>query len=261
MVMVVQFDIRSFFGIYCVEGWVWVVWWLVDWYDLLKFLCKCIWVFVVKVFFGFYDLEVEGLKFWIYLGENYDDCKILVKGCLLECVEYKLIVFYFGEGKVFVDIGVNIGFYLIFVVGYGVEVLVIEVNLKIVYKLCFNIVVNVLNIVWVINVVVGLCDGMMDFWIELFNFGFVIFVKDLIIGEWVGDWLVKMVEIYFLMVLIDEVELKWIDILKVDVEGFEDCVLLFFLWYVEFSLWFCVIFLEMNCWFYWFEDCLYELVS
>lgn len=259
--MAAQLDTRSPFGTYRAEGWVRAAWRLADRHDLSKSLRKRIRAFVAKVFSGPYDLEAEGLKFRIYPGENYDDRKILAKGRLPERAEHKLIAPYLGEGKVFVDIGANIGSYSIFAAGLGAEVLAIEANPKTADKLRFNIAANELDTIRVVNAAVGPRDGTMDLWTEPSNSGFATFVKDLTTGEWAGNWSAKTVEIHLLTALIDEAELKRIDILKVDVEGFEDRVLLPFLRHAEFSLWPRVILLETNCRPYWSEDCLHELAS
>jgi hypothetical protein len=64
-----------------------------------------------------------------------------------------------------------------------------------------------------------------------------------------------------LTTILDEAGVKKIDVLKIDVEGFEDRVLLPFLRHAERSLWPRVILLETNCRPYWSEDCLTELAN
>ncbi|MEP3046938.1 MAG: FkbM family methyltransferase [Roseibium sp.] len=254
-------DTRSPFGTYPAERMVRAAWRLADRHDLSKGLRKRIRALVSKIFKGPYDMEAEGLKFRIYPGENYDDRKILAKGRLPEREEHKLIAPHLGTGKIFVDVGANIGSYSIFAAGFGADVLSIEANPQTADKLRFNVRANGLENVDIINTAVGPRLDKMPLWMEPSNFGFATFVKELTTGEWAGNWSPTFVEVRPLTMITDDLGLTRIDVLKVDVEGFEDRVLLPFLRHADKSLWPRVILLETNCRPYWTEDCLPELAN
>jgi FkbM family methyltransferase len=254
-------DTRSPFGTYKAERMVRAAWRLADRHDLSKGLRKRIRALVSRFFKGPYDLEADGLKFRIYPGENYDDRKILAKGRLPEREEHKLIEPFLGKGKVFVDVGANIGSYSIFAAGLGAEVLSIEANPQTADKLSFNVRANDLNNVTIVNSAVGSRDDTLPLWQEPSNCGFATFVKDLTTGEWAGDWSPTFMKVRPLTGIVDDEALDRIDVLKVDVEGFEDRVVLPFLRHADKGLWPRVILLETNCRPYWSEDCLPELAS
>lgn len=254
-------DTRSPFGTYPAERMVRAAWRLADRHDLSKGLRRRIRSLVARFFKGPYDMEADGLKFRIYPGENYDDRKILAKGRLPEREEHKLIEPYLGKGKVFVDIGANIGSYAIFAAGLGAQVVAIEANPQTATKLGFNVRANDLDSVTVVNSAVGPREDTLPLWQEPSNCGFATFVKDLTTGEWAGDWTPTFVKVRPLTAITDEQGLTRIDVLKVDVEGFEDRVVLPFLRHADRSLWPRVILLETNCRPYWTEDCLRELAN
>lgn len=254
-------DTSSPFGTYPAERLVRVAWRLADRHDLSRQLRRRIRALVSRFFKGPYDLEADGLKFRIYPGENYDDRKILAKGRLPEREEHRLIAPHLGHGKVFVDIGANIGSYSIFAAGLGAEVLAIEANPQTADKLAFNVRANELDNVVVVNSAVGPREETLPLWQEPSNCGFATFVKDLTTGEWAGDWSPTFMKLRPLTAIAEEHGLARIDVLKVDVEGFEDRVVLPFLRHADIRLWPRVILLETNCRPYWSEDCLHELAS
>jgi FkbM family methyltransferase len=254
-------DTRSPFGTYPAERLVRAAWRLADRHDLSRSLRKRIRGLVARLFKGPYDLEAEGLKFRIYPGENYDDRKILAKGRLPERQEHRLLEPHLGEGKVFVDVGANIGSYSIFAARSGADVLAIEANPQTATKLGFNVKANDLDNVTIVNSAVGPREDTLPLWQEPSNCGFATFVEDLTTGEWAGDWSPTFVKVRPLTGIAHDHGLNRIDVLKVDVEGFEDRVLLPFLRHAERDLWPRVILLETNCRPYWTEDCLPELAN
>lgn len=254
-------DTSSPFGTYRAERLVRAAWRLADRHDLSRGLRKRIRALVARVFKGPYDLEADGLKFRIYPGENYDDRKILAKGRLPEREEHKLIEPLLGPGKTFVDVGANIGSYAIFAARHGSKVIAIEANPQTASKLSFNVFANALDGITVINSAVGPREDTLPLWHEPSNCGFATFVKDLTTGEWAGDWSKTFVKVRPLTAIADDQGLERIDLLKVDVEGFEDRVVLPFLRHADKPLWPRVILLETNCRPYWTEDCLSELAD
>ncbi|WP_428674951.1 FkbM family methyltransferase [Roseibium sp.] len=254
-------DTRSPFGTYPAERMVRAAWRLADRHDLSKGLRRRIRALVSRFFKGPYDLEADGLKFRIYPGENYDDRKILAKGRLPEREEHRLLEPHLGEGKVFVDVGANIGSYSIFAAGLGADVLAVEANPHTADKLAFNVRANGLDDVKIVKSAVGPREDTMPLWLEPSNCGFATLVQDLTTGEWAGDWSPTYVKVRPLTAIAEEAGLNRIDVLKVDVEGFEDRVVLPFLRHADKGLWPRVILLETNCRPYWSEDCLIELAT
>ncbi|CTQ61252.1 FkbM family methyltransferase [Roseibium album] len=256
-----ELDTRSPFGTYPAERMVRAAWRLADRHDLSRGLRKRIRAFVAYIFKGPYDLEAEGLKFRIYPGENYDDRKMLAKGRLPERAEHELLEPHLGEGTVFVDVGANIGSYSVFAARRGASVLAIEANPQTAHKLSFNVTANDLDNVTVVHSAVGAQEDTLPLWLEPSNCGFATFVKDLTTGEWAGNWEPTYVKVRPLTAIADQHGVAAIDILKVDVEGFEDRVVLPFLRHADRQQWPRVILLETNCRPYWSEDCLPELAS
>ncbi len=248
-------DTTSPFGTYRAEGLVRMAWRLADRHELSASLRKRIRGLVARIFKGPYDTEADGLKFRIYPGQNYDDRKILAKGRLPEKAEHKLLAPYLGQGKVFVDVGANIGSYTLFAASCGASVLALEANPDTAAKLTFNIQANGLPDVQLAEVAIGAREGTLSLWSEPTNCGFATLVEDLTTGEWAGDWSPRQVAVRPLADVIAEKGLTRIDVLKVDVEGFEDRVVLPFLRSSDESLWPLVIMLETNCRPHWVEDC------
>ncbi|MTI06892.1 FkbM family methyltransferase [Roseibium denhamense] len=259
--MAASLDTESPFGTYKAERLVRAAWRLADRHDLSKGLRKRIRALVARVFRGPYDLEAEGLKFRIYPGENYDDRKLLAKGRLPERDEHKMVAPFLKGGQTFVDVGANIGSYSIFAAQMGADVLSIEANPHTAAKLRFNVRANDLHNLQIVETAVGPREDTLPLWLEPSNFGFATFVKDLTTGEWAGNWTQTFVKVRPLTSIVDDIGLNKIDVLKVDVEGFEDRVLLPFLRHADRSLWPRVILLETNCRPYWTEDCVSELTN
>lgn len=249
-------DLTSPFGTYPAEGLVRIAWRLADRHDLSRRLRKRLRTVVARLFDGPYDAEADGLKFRLYPGQNYDDRKILSKGRLPERAEHALLRPYLKTGAVFVDVGANIGSYSLFAARAGAEVLAIEANPATADKLAFNLAANGLGNVKVAVTAIGAEDGALPLWREPSNCGFATLVEDLTTGEWAGDWSKDLVPVRPLRDVVAEHGLARIDVLKVDVEGFEDRVLLPFLRAAPKTLWPCVILIETNCRPHWAEDCL-----
>lgn len=252
-------DVTSPFGTYRAEGLVRFAWRLADRHDLSASLRKRIRATVARLFAGPYDTEAEGLKFRIYPGANYDDRKILAKGRLPEKDEHKLLRPYLTDDSTFVDVGANIGSYALFAASRGAEVLAVEANPETAAKLRFNVSANAMGRVRIAETAVGAEEGQLDLWAEPSNCGFATLVPELTTGEWAGDWASMKVRVRPLAKVIEEAGLTRVDVLKVDVEGFEDRVLLPYLEVQDRDLWPRVILLETNCRPHWAEDCLARL--
>ncbi|MTH99690.1 FkbM family methyltransferase [Roseibium sp. RKSG952] len=236
-------------------------WKLADRHDVSKVLRKRIRSLVSRVFQGPYDTEVEGLRFRIYPAQNYDDRKILAKGRLPERAEHQLLRPLIKPGSVFVDVGANVGTYSLFAAKRGARVLAIEANPETAGKLAFNIAANDLAAVELAQTAVGAEAGELSLWHEPSNCGFATLVEDLTTGEWAGDWRPRKVAVRPLLDVVQEAGLSRVDVMKIDVEGFEDRALLPFLKLAPKGLWPGALLLETNCRPHWTEDCLPALAE
>lgn len=257
--MATLLDTESPFGTYKAVGLVRSAWRLADRHDLSRGARRRVRALVSKVFKGPYDTEVEGLRFRIYPSQNYDDRKILAKGRLPERAEHKLLRPYLNDNTVFVDVGANIGSYTLFAASCGAEVLAVEANPDTAAKLRFNVMANDMTKVALAEVAIGDCETTLSLWHEPSNCGFATLVEDLTTGEWAGDWSPKDVKVRPLADVISDHGLARIDVLKIDVEGFEDRVVLPYLRSEQKSAWPRVIMIETNCRPHWAEDCTSEL--
>ncbi|NBN65623.1 FkbM family methyltransferase [Pannonibacter tanglangensis] len=249
-------DITSPFGTYRAEGLVKFAWALADRHDLSATLRKMIRARVARVFAGPYDAVVEGLRFRLYPGANYDDRKMMAKGRLPEQAEHRLIAPLLRPGCVFVDVGANIGTYSLFAAACGAEVLAVEASPDTADKLAFNLAANDAAGVRLVRTAVGAEAGELSLWREPSNAGFATLVEDLTRGEWAGNWSAFRVPVRPLADVVTEAGLTRIDVLKIDVEGFEDRVLVPYLTTTSRSLWPRAILIETNCRPHWTEDCL-----
>ena len=251
-------DTKSPFGVYR-PGWLvrWA-WRLADQHSLSDAVRRTVRSVVARLFGGPYDLSVEGLKFRLYPAENYDDRKILAKGRLPEKAERKLLAPFLKAGGTFVDVGANVGSYALFAAHHGMDVLAVEANPSTAERLKFNVAANDMDEVRVVEMAVGPEAGELTLWYEPTNRGFATAVKDLA-DEWRADWAPRKVSMQTLKDVLESASIEGIHVLKLDVEGFEDRVVLPYLRATGKSLWPRVILLETNCRPHWVEDCLTEL--
>ncbi|MEP3275519.1 MAG: FkbM family methyltransferase [Stappiaceae bacterium] len=199
------------------------------------------------LFSGPFDAEVEGIRFRIYPADNYDDRKIIARERLPEREEHRLLAGYLKPGTVFADIGANIGSYTLFAAGKGATVVAIEANPATAEKLSFNIAANELEKVTVINTAVGEKEGSLQLWSVDTNIGFATLVPALTTGKWKGNWTSKSVPVRPLKSVLSGEKIIKIDVMKLDVEGFEDKVLLPYLAALDQNNWPDVILIETNC--------------
>ncbi len=254
-------DTQTPFGAYRAGVFSRFAWRLADRHSLSRSLRKRVRKAVARFFPGPFDADVDGLHFRIYPSENYDDRKILARGRLPEQKEHALLAPYFSQGAVFVDVGANIGAYALFAAARGASVLAIEASPFTASKLAYNVSQNIMaegGSVKIAQTAVGAETGTLDLWAVPSNCGFATLVPALTKGEWAGDWRSQKVTVRPLNEVILECKLPRIDVLKIDVEGFEDRVLMPFLRANARANWPRVIMLETNCRDHWEEDCLAE---
>ncbi|MBA4613005.1 FkbM family methyltransferase [Stappia taiwanensis] len=259
----VTFDIdtTSPFGTYPAEGIGRFAWRLADRHELPDRLRKRVRALVARCFRGPYDAEADGLRFRLYPGSNYDDRKIFARSRLPERAEHALLAPRFRAGVTFVDVGANVGSYSLDAARRGARVLAIEANSDTAERLAYNVAANGATTVEIANVAIGAEAGTLALWQEPSNCGFATLVPDLTTGKWAGDWRSRQVTVRPLRDVLADHRIARADVLKVDVEGFEDRVLMPFVTSAPRQAWPLAILLETNCREHWQEDCLAALIG
>jgi len=253
-------DTTSPFGTYRARGLARFAWRLADWHDLAPTLRKKLRAVVARLFAGPFDAEVEGIRFRLYPGSNYDDRKILARQRLPERAERRFLAAHLRPGTVFVDVGANVGSYSLAAARCGATVLAVEANPETAGRLAFNIAANGLAGIDLATVAVGERRGTMELWSEPSNCGFATLLPDLT-EEWQGDWRPRQVRVEPLAEILVSHGVTRVDVLKVDVEGYEDRVLLPYIRSADPSGHPGAILLETNCREHWQEDCLAVLAA
>jgi FkbM family methyltransferase len=257
----IAIDTVSPFGTYGADGWARAAWRLADRRVLVPRLRKGLRQVATRLFRGPFDAEVDGLRFRLYPGSNYDDRKILARQRLPEQAERAMLARHLVPGTVFVDIGANIGSYTLSAARRGASVLAVEANPETAGKLSFNIAANGLFGVSVAGVAIGEAAGTMRLWSEPSNCGFATLVEELTTGQWAGDWTARDVTVRPLAEVLAAYGVRRADVLKVDVEGFEDRVLLPYLRACDVDLLPQAVLIETNCRHHWAEDCFSALAG
>ncbi|WP_428699226.1 FkbM family methyltransferase [Stappia sp.] len=257
----IAIDTTSPFGTYGAEGLARFAWALADRHEMAAGLRKRVRTLVSRIWAGPYDTEADGLRFRLYPGSNYDDRKIMARRRLPERAEHDMLARHLVKGTVFVDIGANIGSYALQAARRGAQVLAVEANPETAGRLAFNVAANRLDEIVVATVAVGEAPGTMQLWSEPTNCGFATLVEDLTTGEWAGDWSPRTVTVRPLANLLAAHGIGRVDVLKVDVEGFEDRVLLPYLQDCDPGLLPRAVLLETNCREHWARDCLAVLAG
>ncbi|MGI9354894.1 MAG: FkbM family methyltransferase [Rhizobiaceae bacterium] len=177
---------------------------------------------------GPFDFAHDGMKFRLYPAENYCDRVLFGRDELPERVEHEALLPLIEPGMVFVDIGANIGSYSIFVGSRSPEatLLAFEPHPRTHQKLRFNLQINGLPVDNVINAGVGPEPTTMTLWSDGgSNIGHTSLLKEGTAKAKVG----LEVPIVPLLDTLDDRKIEHIDLLKIDIEGFEDQALASFL--------------------------------
>ena len=253
-------DTTSPFGTYRARGLARFAWRLADWHDLAPTLRKKLRAVVARLFAGPFDAEVEGIRFRLYPGSNYDDRKILARQRLPERAAGVVGPPPRGRGWAFVVVGPLGARYCGAAGRCGATVLAVEANPETAGRLAFNIAANGLAGIDLATVAVGERRGTMELWSEPSNCGFATLLPDLT-EEWQGDWRPRQVRVEPLAEILVSHGVTRVDVLKVDVEGYEDRVLLPYIRSTDPSGHPGAILLETNCREHWQEDCLAVLAA
>ena len=177
---------------------------------------------IARRFSGPFDIVHEQLKFRLYPGENYCDRVMFGRGKLPEEAEHRALDSIVEPGMVFVDIGANIGSYSVYVAGLVKQdftLVAFEPHPKTFAKLMFNLQANGVATDQVRNCGVGDEAGELDLWSDGgSNIGHTSMLKS---GTSNPKVSVK-VPVVPLLEVLNEAGIDRIDLLKIDIEGFED---------------------------------------
>jgi FkbM family methyltransferase len=174
---------------------------------------------------GPFDVTVEELRFRAYPAENRCDRVMVGRGMLPEPREHELLARFVGEGAVFIDIGANVGAYALWAarrVGPAGTVIALEPHPRTFAKLCFNRTANGAGNLRCLNVAAGPDTGTATL---SFDGGGNVGGASLLAGP--ADSGVGMtVAVSSLADILSEQKVGRTDVVKVDVEGYEDRALL-----------------------------------
>lgn len=177
---------------------------------------------------GPFDITHDGMKFRLYPAENYCDRVLFGRDELPERAEHEALLPLTEPGMVFVDIGANVGSYSVFVGSRSPEatLLAFEPHPRTHEKLLFNLTANGLPVENVVNAGVGPEPATMTLWSDGgSNIGHTSLLKEGTTKAKVG----VEVPIVPLFDTLEERRMEQIDLLKIDIEGFEDRALVPFL--------------------------------
>ncbi len=213
---------------------------------------------IASAYPGPFDVAVDGIDIRSYPLENYCDRTIFGRGTLPEKPERALIAPYLKPRMVFVDIGANVGTYSLSVARVcqdSARVLAFEPHPRTFSKLQYNIKANGFSRIEAINRGVGSSKGSMRLY---FSGGTNVGTASLV-PEAAGDR--EHVDIR-IVVLPDALQSRFIhhiDLLKIDIEGYEDQALMPLMTAEHERLWPRAILIETVLKRHWQVDCVAAL--
>lgn len=201
-----------------------------------------------------YDIVVDGLKLRCRVGENFTEQMLVERGLHKDAPGIERIESVLEPGDVFVDIGANCGLFTLVAaraVGPSGRVLAIEPSPKMVRRIRFNVAANGIANVAVVQAAVGAEDG-----------NATLYGGDhpglASLCATVGGSATE-VAMAPLLALVQRANLDRIDMLKIDIEGYEDRALVPFLRTAGHALWPRLILIEKDHAARWETDCLAAL--
>ena len=171
---------------------------------------------------GPFDHSHDGMKFRLYPAENYCDRVLFGRDVLPEKEEHLALLPLLKPSMTFVDIGANVGTYSVFVgskVQGNLTLLAFEPHPRTFEKLRFNLRANQLPVDHLFNLGVGPDHASVPLWSDGgSNIGHTSMLKSGTSNPKVSN----QVTIAPLLPLLLEHDVASIDLLKIDIEGYED---------------------------------------
>ena len=192
------------------------------------------------------DLEVIGQKMRLHAGNNACEKRLIVTPQFFDPIELAFLKARLHPTFRFLDIGSNVGAYSVFVAknaGSGARVLAVDPNAIVLKRLTFNAAANGPENIRPVHVAVADVDGEMEFALEESNMGGSSLQLD---RDARGGKIILKVPVRTLQGLVAEAGFDTVDAIKIDVEGFEDKVLVPYLKSTPRSLHPKVVILEAN---------------
>ncbi|BCH29253.1 methyltransferase [Mesorhizobium sp. L-8-10] len=218
---------------------------------------------------GPYDVIVDGVNFRTYPTENYCDRMLFGAGALPEPAERVLLRPFVRPGMHFVDVGANVGTYALWIAvlaGPSARILALEPHPRTFAKLRFNIEANGATNVTAVNLGAGPNSGVMQLFFD--GGGNVGQSSMLVEGagaasnrETVRRTVPETVKVAPLAEILEAERFPAIDLLKIDVEGYEDRALLPLFSEESRSLWPAALLIETVQSELWQTDCLAFLAA
>lgn len=172
------------------------------------------------------DDVVDGLRLRVHLRGNVCERRYFFTPRLYDRAEYDFIGANLPSGGRFVDVGANVGLYSLWAgaaAGPTGRILALEPNPAALERLRFNIDVNgFADRIEVVPVAAGDTDGELELWLDPSNLGGSS-------ARRTDRQTAVRVPVRPLLDIVSDAGLERIDILKLDIEGYEDAVLLPFL--------------------------------
>ena len=215
---------------------------------------------IASRFPGPFDVTVEGVDIRAYPLENYCDRTALGRDMLPEIPERELIAPLLRRKMIFVDIGANIGTYSLFVAHAcrnEARILAFEPHPRTYSKLLFNTKANHFDCIETLNQGVGPVREKM----QLYSNGGTNIGTASILPDAAGNKMSWDIDIIPLPDALTQRFIHRIDLLKIDIEGFEDQALLPLMQPEYKTLWPEAILIETVLRQHWREDCVAHLES
>lgn len=183
-----------------------------------------------------FDLEVLGQRMRLHAGNNACEKRLIVTPQFFDPTELAFLRSRFHPDFTFLDVGSNVGAYSVFVAlgaGPKARVVAIDPNEIVLKRLAFNLAANDLTNVQIVQAAVGDQEGELEFALEEANMGGSSLRLD---REARGGKTILKVPVRPLTSIVAAAGLNHVDAIKIDVEGYEDRVLIPFLERAEPSL-------------------------
>ncbi len=191
---------------------------------------------LARRFPGPFDIVAEGVSMRLYPTENHCDRTVVGRGRLPEGPERALLSDLLEPGMTFVDIGANVGVYSLFVssrTAGTATVIALEPHPRTFAKLDYNCRCNGFERIVRLNAGVAAEEGEMT----LLSDGGGNIGNASFLAEAGGDRRQVRVAVRPLLDVLQERDVRRVDLMKIDVEGFEDRALLPFFGEAEEALW------------------------